>query len=512
MKKKILALILCLALSLIPLLSVSVYADAGYTYDEATDTYTVTTADGFIAVANEMNGVDAEAKNLDANILLANDIDMKGKTFPIIAPNGSGYFSGVFDGDGHTISNLVIESTSDRVGIVGQSQGCTFKDLTVVDSSTKGKNYTALFIGDARGGTADETVVFDNCHADNVIVESTVSYATVFVTANKNSVEIKNCSVNNTTVRANGSHSGFFVCDRGECKTITVENCVASGEMFGATTNAGLVGYACDTTITLTNVASFVKTFDAANAASVIANAKRSNVNMTNVLSFEAPIALSDALGEKAENNIVVNNAFAISTADAKIFKSVDINGTYATSLTVNGVASENTAAAYAAATIPAVNIEGAKAKIAEIFASNEAIKTAALAGLGELFALNIVAGGAQLPIGANAESANTSVRLVLTLTSADVESLSNVGAYVSLAADAKATGVKKTTSSVYTSINADNVQVDAATGTYFVLVEVSDIPNASFGTSIYVTPFVTTAEGEVLGAEMSFSVTGLIG
>ena len=99
-----------------------------------------------------------------------------------------------------------------------------------------------------------------------------------------------------------------------------------------------------------------------------------------------------------------------------------------------------------------------------------------------------------------------------ITLTSAEVENLESVGAYVSLAADAKTTGVKKSTTSVFTSIKADNVQVDAATGTYFVLVEVSNIPNASFGSNIYVTPFVETTEGEVLGAETSFSVTGLIG
>ena len=68
MKKKILALTLCLALLVCSVFSVSVFADtgAGYTYDEATDTYTVTTADGFVAVVTEMN-----AGNLDATILLA---------------------------------------------------------------------------------------------------------------------------------------------------------------------------------------------------------------------------------------------------------------------------------------------------------------------------------------------------------------------------------------------------------------------------------------------------------
>ena len=506
MKKKILALTLCLALLVGSVFSVSVFADtgAGYTYDEATDTYTVTTADGFVAVVTEMN-----AGNLDATILLAADIDMTGKT---LTPIGiSNYFTGIFNGDGHTISNLVIDNSgTNRMAIVSRGNGCTIKNLSVESSTVIGKDYNAIFVADTHEGT--NTIKIENCHVKDVTVKATSSYATVFITTAKCSVEIKNCTVINATVVATGSHAGVFVCDRGTCPSITIENCFVSGTV-SSTTNAGVVGYSCDTLVTMKNVVSFVKASNATNTSSLIANAKRSSVVLENVLGIDTPIASAEALGEKAVNDTTVSNVFVLANEDAKLYKSVAINGTQSTALTVNGEAvGAADVAAWQAATVPAVDIAAAEAKIATMFAANDTLKTAALNGLNAMFALDVEASGMQLLSGTTAASEKTSVRLVITLTSAEVEKLTDVGAYISLTANAKTTGIKKATSCVYTSIKADDVQVNAELGTYFVLVEIQNIPNASFGSTIYVTPFVTAESGEVLGEEISFNVTGLIG
>ena len=125
-----------------------------------------------------------------------------------------------------------------------------------------------------------------------------------------------------------------------------------------------------------------------------------------------------------------------------------------------------------------------------------------------------IEAGAAQLLAGTTATTETTSVRLVLTLTATEAElaDLANLGTYVSLSEDANTTGKRYETTTVYTSVNASGTVVEAADGTYFVLVEIQHIPNANVGDRIYVKPFVTVDGSEVLGAEASFTVNGLIG
>ena len=107
--KKLLALFVSVLLVFSAFSSIAIFADdaAGYTYDAETDTYTVTTADGYIAVVNLMNGTSPETANLDATIKLAADLDFTDKAVPALAPAvANGYFSGTFDGNGYTISNV----------------------------------------------------------------------------------------------------------------------------------------------------------------------------------------------------------------------------------------------------------------------------------------------------------------------------------------------------------------------------------------------------------------------
>ena len=118
---------------------------------------------------------------------------------------------------------------------------------------------------------------------------------------------------------------------------------------------------------------------------------------------------------------------------------------------------------------------------------------------------------GIQLLAGTTAQSESTSIRLVLSLTSDDLSVIDNIGLYASLSANAVA-GKKYSTNTVYESIKADGTVIPAADGTYFVLVEISNIKRANFDTEIFVRPFITTADGETLGAEVSFSVAGILG
>ena len=352
----------------------------GWCYDAESKTYTVATVDGYKAVVALMNGTSKETANLGATLKLAADLDFAGVEFPVLAlGNANGYFSGTFDGDGHTMSNIVLDGgDTQRYGIVGESAGGTFKNLTIENASVKAKTYVSLFIGDARSGSA--TVTFENCIVKNAKVEATDSYPSIFVTTNTSPVVIKNCMVLDAEIVAAGSHAGILLNDRGSTVdlAITVENVVMTGTV-SAKTNAGAIGYMCDNEVTLTNVVSYVVAKNAANASSLFSNTKRCGVTMNNVICLDAPIANADALGNKANNNYVLNNVYVLGNADAKLFGSVAIDGTKNNpTLTINGVAADFDTATIAA--IAANTSDAAAAKIAEIFADNAALKDAATA------------------------------------------------------------------------------------------------------------------------------------
>ena len=517
MKKKILALTLCLALLVGPVLSVVAYADtgAGYTYDEATNTFTVTTADGLIAAAAQITG-----GNCDADIIIAADIDMANATsaWNPLCNASNMLYTGTIDGQNHTISNFTDINTAHRRGLIARAADCTVKNLTFVNPVVEGGKHSAVIIGDIFGGVdASKTIVIDNCKVINGNVKSTGSYVGALVGSG---TVVANLTITNCVVDATVSgtdHVGLVVGGEqgGTAVNYTFENIVATGSVTGLK-NSGAFGYFCDLNLKFKNIVSFVEangTATTTNVSSFASNTKRCKVEMDNVICLDTPIASADALGEKKVDNATISNVFVLANESANVYKAVALNGTNACTLTINGEAvGAADVAAWQAATVPAVDIAAAEAKIATMFAANDTLKTAALNGLNAMFALDVEASGMQLLSGTTAASEKTSVRLVITLTSAEVEALTNVGAYISLTADAKTTGIKKATSCVYTSIKADDVQVNAELGTYFVLVEIQNIPNASFGSTIYVTPFVTADSGEVLGEEISFNVTGLIG
>ena len=83
--------------------------DLGYIYDNTTNTYTVYNADGLLAW-NE-----AAQNDLTIGCTLTADIDLTGKTWSPIDQYGISGYQGVFDGQGHCITELAI-TTDDPYG------------------------------------------------------------------------------------------------------------------------------------------------------------------------------------------------------------------------------------------------------------------------------------------------------------------------------------------------------------------------------------------------------------
>ena len=422
MKKKLLALFVSVLFVLSAFASVAALAeevvDAGYTYDAETDTYTVTTADGYIAVVTLMNGTAPTDANLDANIVLAADLDFTGKTVPAIAPDVKiGYFSGTFDGNGYKMSNITMSGAA-RTAIVANGLACTFVNLTVADSTFSGAAYTSVLLGDTpkngdqKNGevvSTSDVVTFENCHILRCSVTSSANYATLFATTGDNKILVKDCSAIDCFVESkqSGGRAAFIAQDRGACTNIDVVNFVATGEAKATSGNgvAGMMGYVCGTTITMTNVYSAIDCGTAKWAGQFVPANRYCNVIISNSISVGALLGHVYDLGSSGYGDVILTNVAVVAEEGetAPIF-GVDVaigSNSDRVALIVDGVVIDGdrdhepekdiadataAAATWMATTVPAVKPADLAATIRTLFANNIALRRQVITVIGGEF------------------------------------------------------------------------------------------------------------------------------
>ena len=93
--------------------SLAAAKDLGYTI-ESNGSYTVTSADGLMNIAELVNG-----GKTDINITLGKNIDLTGKGWTPIGTNYEKRYKGTFDGRGHTIKGLTVTTNDQFVGLFG---------------------------------------------------------------------------------------------------------------------------------------------------------------------------------------------------------------------------------------------------------------------------------------------------------------------------------------------------------------------------------------------------------
>ena len=91
--------------------SLAAAKDLGYTI-ESDGSYTVTSADGLMNVAELVNG-----GKTDINITLDKNIDLTGKGWTPIGTSFDNSYKGTFDGGGHTITGLAVTTNDQFVGL-----------------------------------------------------------------------------------------------------------------------------------------------------------------------------------------------------------------------------------------------------------------------------------------------------------------------------------------------------------------------------------------------------------
>ena len=125
--------------------SLAAAKDLGYTI-ESNGSYTVTSADGLMNIAELVNGGKS-----DINITLDTDIDLTGKDWTPIGTDYDNSYKGTFDGGGHTITGLTFTTNDKYAGLFGWLN----KAGTVKNVVTEGVQITSNQIyGGSIGGVA----------------------------------------------------------------------------------------------------------------------------------------------------------------------------------------------------------------------------------------------------------------------------------------------------------------------------------------------------------------------
>ena len=209
----------------------------GYTVSEDGNTYTVYTADGLMAWAEAAQG------NLSLNCTLTHDIDLSGTEWEPVGDRNNVY-TGTFDGNGHTISNLTITkenlSFGDDCGMFGRvGTNATIKDLTL-ESVRLNVGADGIPIG-ALAGSNQGTI--SNCKVSgNISVTNNEMQYVGGIVGWMESGVIQYCHSSASIQGGNSEYVGGVL--GGEYITATViKGCSFSGSVTGNRFVGGIVGY-----------------------------------------------------------------------------------------------------------------------------------------------------------------------------------------------------------------------------------------------------------------------------
>lgn len=163
--------------------------------------------------------------------VLMNDIDMSGKTF---TPIGDEYipFLGYFSGNGHTISNLTIESTEDNVGLFGCAMQSYIMDLGIKNAKISGGNNVGGILGRVSDNGPGAII---NCYYTGTV--NGTGSAVGGICGNAKDLDISNC-YNLASVTGNSNVGG--IC--GSTASTNIRDCYSAGTVAGVQITGGICG------------------------------------------------------------------------------------------------------------------------------------------------------------------------------------------------------------------------------------------------------------------------------
>lgn len=234
-------------------ISLAAAKDLGYTI-ESNGSYTVTSADGLMNVAELVNG-----GKTDINITLGTNIDLTGKDWTPIGTDYDNLYKGTFDGGGHTITGLTVTTNDRFVGLFGRlGEAGTVKNVVM-----EGIQITSNHMFGNTGGVAG----YSDGTIENCSVSGSVS-GTLYVggvVGDQWGASITGCS-SSATVKgtryvggvAGGTNAGATLTACYATGNVTIEidpaKNIAGGSLVGM--NAGSSLLACYATGNVTSTGS----------------------------------------------------------------------------------------------------------------------------------------------------------------------------------------------------------------------------------------------------------------
>jgi filamentous hemagglutinin family protein len=217
-------------------------------------------------LVNTLNDLQNISTNLTGTYALGRDINASatagwnsGAGFAPIGGSGpigpTGPFLGIFDGEGHTISNLTINRpTADYVGLFGNTLG-QIGNLTMTGANIVGQQFTGMLAGFAQGHSLSSISVSGNVSGTNfvgglagavsgILITSVASHGTVTGTGDKigGLAGSSGATVDNAFSDATVLGRSFVGGLVGRVNEETINNSAASGNVTGLSDVGGLVG------------------------------------------------------------------------------------------------------------------------------------------------------------------------------------------------------------------------------------------------------------------------------
>lgn len=181
--------------------------------------------------------------DLDGDYVLVDDIDASGiENFePIGGGTGRKAFTGTFEGNGHTISNLTIDRPGTRdVGLFGRAEGGTVKNVSLEDVDVTGGDYVGGLVGWNWGGHVTNSYVTGEV-SGGIVVGGLIGMSKV---GHESSSRIHSSGAN---VTVTGDVSGGLIGYMGGHR---VTNSYSTGYVTGNASAGGLIGHNSGASVT----------------------------------------------------------------------------------------------------------------------------------------------------------------------------------------------------------------------------------------------------------------------
>jgi len=181
--------------------------------------------DGWFDIYNRMDllqfaaRVNGGERNLKGRLMA--DIDMSGVTDFSMIGNYVSRFCGVFDGQGHTISNLRIDDGNDRTGLFGWVESCVIQDFTLDESCYISGGSHVGVIGRVQNDNAPEQ--------GPIVIKGIVNKGTVR-------------SFNSSQGYAGGI-IGYVSCNKTNSSALTISDCAFTGTIRSHRDAGLLIGW-----------------------------------------------------------------------------------------------------------------------------------------------------------------------------------------------------------------------------------------------------------------------------